>query len=260
MSSVPFVKANACGNDFLIIRASDAPGDRNAFTRTVCQRNNGVGADGVEWVLEASDADLRIRLVNADGTDAEISGNGTRCVAAWYCSEYKQDVVRVQTDAGLKTCQLIAQEGNTFGFRTAMGTPQVSEYLAVGLTYGEVKGTPVSMGNPHFVMFVSQFEPGWQEIASEIAAHRAFPDGTNVELVCVRNPGNLEVRIWERGVGETRSSGTGSCASAIAAIHTGQARSPVLVNSLGGAQTVEWKGEVFLTGPATLVCRGEIFV
>ncbi len=101
------------------------PGDIHAFTRTVCDRHHGVGADGVEWLLPSKDADLRIKLVNADGSDAEISGNGTRCVAAWYCSQHPGTLVRIETDAGLKTCELISRDGNAFEFRTAMGEPQV---------------------------------------------------------------------------------------------------------------------------------------
>jgi diaminopimelate epimerase len=259
MPNVPLVKATACGNDFLIIEAADSPSDIHQFTRLICDRRNGLGADGVEWVLPVEDADLRIKLVNADGSDAEISGNGTRCVAAWYCSQHASSSVRIQTDAGIKICDLTAQEGNKFEFRSAMGQPRVAGELAVGLSYDEVKGIPVSMGNPHYVIFVEQFAPRWQEMAAEVAIHRDFPQGTNVELVRVVNQHEIEIRIWERGVGETLSSGTGSCASAVAAMHSGRAKSPVLVRSLGGAQTVEWSTEVFLTGPATLLCRGEFF-
>ena len=125
MASVPFVKASACGNDFLIIAIEHAPADIAAFSRQICDRHNGVGADGVEWVVAATNADLGIRLINADGSEAEISGNGTRCVAAWYCSEHECDTVRIRTDAGVKTCELMARVGNTFEFRTAMGKPDV---------------------------------------------------------------------------------------------------------------------------------------
>ncbi len=133
MASIPFVKASACGNDFLIIAIEHAPDDIAGFSRRICDRHNGVGADGVEWVVPASDADLGIRLINADGSDAEISGNGTRCVAAWYCSEHEQDSVSIHTDAGIKTCELKARIGNTFEFRTAMGEPEVGGERTVKL-------------------------------------------------------------------------------------------------------------------------------
>lgn len=259
MPHVPFIKATACGNDFLIIDSQTWAGDIHSLTRSICDRHHGVGADGVEWVLPARDGDLRIRLVNADGSDAEISGNGTRCVAAWYCLQNPATVVRIETDAGLKTCELINHDGNLFEFRAAMGEPQVGSETAVGLSYDEVKGIPVSMGNPHFVILVHEFAPQWRELAAEVSVHRDFPNGTNVEMVRVLGEHEIEVLIWERGVGETLSSGTGSSASAVAAIHAGRAKSPVRVTAPGGTQTVEWNTQVYLTGPATLLCQGEFF-
>lgn len=260
MASVPFVKASACGNDFLIIDYARAPSDICAFTRQICDRHDGVGADGVEWVVPAKDADLGVRLLNADGSDAEISGNGTRCAAAWYCSENNRNSVVVRTGAGLKTCELTARDGNTFQFRSSMGVPELGSELTIKSGRGEMRGVPVSMGNPHYVMFVSEFEAGWQDVAEQISKHPEFRNGMNVEFVKTVNRSEIEVRFFERGVGETMSSGTGSCASAVASIHSGRASSPVQVHAPGGTQLVEWEGEVFLTGPATLLCRGEFFI
>ena len=260
MTTVPFVKATACGNDFLIIDFVHAPGDIHAFARLVCDRHNGVGADGVEWILPANDADLRIRLVNADGSEAEISGNGTRCVAAWYCAEKGRDSVVIRTDAGLKTCSLTARDRNSFEFRSSMGQPEVGDPLSIKIAYGEMSGIPVSMGNPHYVVFVSEFELGWQAVAQQMSTHPDFRHGMNVEYVKVNGANEIDVRFWERGVGETMSSGTGSCAAAVASIHCGKVSSPVRVHAPGGAQTVEWKEQVFLSGPATLLCRGEFFI
>jgi diaminopimelate epimerase len=258
--SVPFVKATACGNDFLIIAIEHAPADIAAFSRRICDRHNGVGADGVEWLLPASDADVAIRLINADGSEAEISGNGTRCVAAWYCAEHDRASVVIATGAGLKTCDLIRRHGQHFEFRTAMGEPEVGGELEVRLPDGIVRGIPVSMGNPHYVMFVQEFRPDWPTWAAQIATHSDFPQGTNVELVRVLNDHEIEVRFCERGVGETMSSGTGSSAAATAAIHASKVKSPVQVHAPGGTQTVEWDREVLLHGPATILCRGEFFV
>jgi diaminopimelate epimerase len=260
MPGIPFFKATACGNDFLIIDIAHAPSDIQAFTPQICDRHNGVGADGIEWVTSADDADLGVRLLNADGSEAEISGNGTRCVAAWYCAEKGGDRVVIRTGAGLKACDLKARDGNSFEFRSAMGEPTVGEDLFVGLLEGEARGIPVSMGNPHYVMQVTDFKAGWQTKAAEIATHPDFPQGTNVELVRTINEREIEVRFYERGVGETLSSGTGSCAAAVASIQAGKVASPVRVHTPGGVQTVEWSGEVFLTGPATLLCRGELFI
>ena len=260
MASIPFIKASACGNDFLIISVEHAPADMASFTRQICDRHNGVGSDGVEWVVPATDADLGIRLINADGSAAEISGNGTRCVAAWYCAEYESDTVRIRTDAGVKTCELIARVGQTFEFRTAMGKPEVGGAHKLALRDRVLDGITVSMGNPHFVVFVSEFEDGWQSWSGEASVHADFPHGTNIELVRVINEHEIEVRFCERGVGETMSSGTGSSASAAASIHSGRVKSPAVVHAPGGSQTVQWDDELYLYGPATILCHGEFFV
>ena len=257
---IPFTKANACGNDFLIIDGMHAPADLAAFSRRVCDRHAGVGADGVEWLFPAPDANIRARLFNADGSEAEISGNGTRCVAAYLCAEQAKDKVVIRTGAGLKTCVLTARNESSFEFEIAMGEPRVGDEFSIKLAFGEVRGIPVSMGNPHFVVFVEEFGPGWQGEAAEMGRHHDFKYGINVELVRVKDRQNLEARFFERGVGETQSSGTGSCASAVAAIAGKRAESPVRVHTPGGVQAVRWEDQVFLRGPAQLVCRGEFFV
>lgn len=258
--TVPFVKANACGNDFLIIDGLYVPSDIADFSQRICDRHRGVGADGVEWLFPAPDADVQARLFNADGSEAEISGNGTRCVAAYLCSERAGETFTIRTGAGVKTCTLISRSDSRYEFEIAMGEPQVGDGFPIPLSLGEVRGIPVSMGNPHYIVFVEQFSPRWQAEAAEIGRHSAFQHGVNVELVAVKDKSNVEVRFFERGVGETQSSGTGSCASAVAAIAAGRAESPVRVHAPGGVQTVRWETQVFLRGPAELVCRGEYFV
>ena len=256
---IPFVKASACGNDFLIIHGMHAPSDLAAFSRRICDRHHGVGADGVEWLFPAQDADIRARLFNADGSEAEISGNGTRCVAAYLCSEQPKEKVVIRTGAGLKSCTLTSRRETEYEFEIAMGEPQVGEEFPVKLAFREVRGIPVSMGNPHYVVFVNEFDPGWQAEAAEIGRHHDFKYGINIELVTITNTENIDVRFFERGVGETQSSGTGSSAAAVASIATGKAASPVRVHTPGGLQTVRWEGEVFLRGPAQVICRGEFF-
>src|SRR5438445_12259614 len=123
-AAIPFTKASACGNDFLLIDGMHAPADLAAFSRRICDRHRGVGADGVEWLFPAQDADIRARLFNADGSEAEISGNGTRCVAAYLCSENPQEQVTVRTGAGLKTWVLTSHHDNCLEFETGMGEPQ----------------------------------------------------------------------------------------------------------------------------------------
>ncbi len=255
---VPFTKASACGNDFLIIEGVHAPADLHEFSRRICDRHNGVGADGVEWMFPARDADMRIRLINADGSEAEISGNGTRCVAAYLAANGHAGRLAIRTGAGIKHCELIAREGNRFEFEMDMGEPQVGDEFAIKVAFGEVRGTPVSMGNPHYVIFVKEFSPAWQSEGAEIGRRHDFKHGINVEFVKIKSQNEIEARFYERGAGETQSSGTGSCASAVAAIAAGRVNSPVKVHAPGGSQVVRWSGEkVFLRGPAQLICRGE---
>ena len=258
--TIPFVKAHACGNDFLLVEGSFAGPDAAGISRRLCDRHRGVGADGVEWLFPAREADVRARLFNADGAEAEISGNGTRCVAAHWCAQHGRQSVVVQTGAGLKTCTLVGRNENTYEFEIAMGEPQAGDEFSLKLAFGEVRGLPVSTGNPHFVVFVQDFVPGWQAEGAEIGRHHDFQHGTNVEFVQVQDRFNIAVRFFERGVGETQSSGTGSCASAVAAIASGKAQSPVRVHTPGGTQIVRWEEQVYLRGPAQLVCRGEFFI
>ena len=258
--ATPFVKATACGNDFLLIEQQYARAEELVpWTKRICDRHYGVGADGVEWLSPDAAADVAIHLLNADGSKAEISGNGTRCVAAWLTEQRGKRELRIRTGAGVKTCSLVTNSDKSFEFRTAMGAPEVGGDLSVRLAQRAVAGISVSMGNPHFVMFVDEFAHEWQKEAAEIGALKQFEHGTNVELVKVVGPHEIEIRIFERGAGETESSGTGSCASAVASIFSRRVGSPVRVVSPGGPQTVEWEGEVFLTGPAQILCRGEFY-
>ncbi len=260
IARIPFTKASACGNDFLLVEGAYACGDLASVTRRLCDRHRGVGADGVEWLFPDKQADVHASLINADGSEAEISGNGTRCVAAEICSRDGKKEIVVRTGAGLKTCRLVTQQGSNFEFEVDMGQPEVGGQLSIETMWVRAEGTRVSMGNPHFVVFVDNFQEGWQRQAALIGTQPQFPQGTNVEYVAVRGANEIEIRLFERGVGETESSGTGSCASAVAAIAGGRVASPVTVIAPGGAQTVRWENAVTLRGPATLVCRGEFFI
>jgi len=251
-----------------MVEGAHASGDLPGLSRRLCDRHRGVGADGVEWLFPDEQADVKALLINADGSHAEVSGNGTRCVAALICSRGDSDKdktgdkkkVVVRTDAGLKTCQLVGRQGSTFEFDVDMGQPEVRGEMSIETESVRVVGMKVSMGNPHFVIFVESFQEGWQRQAALIGAQPQFPHGTNVEYVAVRGPNEIEIRLFERGVGETESSGTGSCASAVAAIASERVASPVKVIAPGGPQTVRWEKQVFLRGPATLICQGEFFV
>jgi diaminopimelate epimerase len=269
---IPFTKAHACGNDFLIVTEEAAEGrDCAELTRGLCARNTGIGADGIEFFAWTGPKSGRIRLRNADGSIAEISGNGTRCVAAWMALErgfQPGDEVEIATDAGLRVCRVNALKTDgefTVEVTAGMGVPSL-EQRTVKLAGGpQVAGVAVSTGNPHFVIVAENAEfavagSPWRQIGAEICAHPDFPKQTNVEFLRVVNEREIEIRIFERGVGPTTSSGTGSSAAATAAIALGLVKSPLTVVAPGGAQTVEWDGpgaELRLTGPASLIARGE---
>jgi diaminopimelate epimerase len=259
--TIPFVKASACGNDFLLIDGALAPPDIAAFTRRICDRHEGVGADGVEWMLPHFSADVEIRLINADGSPAEISGNGTRCVAAYVCAQQGKERVSILTGAGMKVCALTSRSDSEYEFEIEMGEAVVEKQLTLKIRSGEVRGIPVSMGNPHYVVLVPEFPADWQKRCAEIQSNPHFQHGVNVELVATDGKHDVRARFFERGVGETQSSGTGSCACAVAAMAAGRAKSPVRVHALGGTQTVRNEGNnIFLRGPARLVCRGEFIL
>jgi diaminopimelate epimerase len=264
---IPFVKAHACGNDFLVIQEELAGVEaREVLTRRLCHRNQNIGADGIEFLSWHGERRGKIRLYNADGSIAEISGNGTRCVAAWMAYETKAgpgDEILIETDAGLRLCRIEARTGELFHITSAMGIPEVGK-ATVDLQAGKIEGAVISTGNPHFVIFVddaSLDDYPWQSIGREVCHHSNFaPQQTNVEFVRVKARDEIEIRIYERGVGPTSSSGTGTCATATAAIAMHGATSPLRVIAPGGPQTVTWPGpgsELLLTGPAELICFGE---
>ena len=268
---IPWLKASACGNDFLLLDGSligsalignsVAPAAIAEFSRRICDRHEGVGADGVEWIFPHATADAEIRLINADGSAAEISGNGTRCVAAYLCAERGKETIHIQTGAGLKVCVLTARSDSGYEFEMAMGEAEVEKESTIMTGCDEVRGIAVSMGNPHYVVFVNRFDENWQVQAADIQRDSRFEHGVNVELVMAEGKHDLHVRFFERGVGETQSSGTGSCAAAVAAMATGRLQSPVKVHAPGGMQNVRWENnQVFLRGSARLVCRGEFFL
>jgi diaminopimelate epimerase len=263
ISRIPFVKASAYGNDFLIVRKEFQGVYAPALTRALCDRHNGVGADGVEWLSDEAGHAARIHLINADGSFAELSGNGTRCVAAHLVASGGEKDLLIATDAGSKRCRLTGHTGNRYDFITDMGTPVVEEPFEIDLGHARYTGVPVSMGNPHFVIFVPEFPSNWRKDSQLIQARAdLFPEGINVEWVQFKRAPDILIRIYERGAGETQSSGTGTCASAAAAIVVRQCAEKLTVVAPGGVQRVEWKpgSSLMLEGSASLICSGEFFL
>ena len=261
MRTVRLIKAHAYGNDFLLALDDGAVPDPSAFTRAVCARHLGVGADGL-ILFTMGERRATMRLWNADGSVSELSGNGLRCLAAHVARA--QDlpagaVVTVDTGAGVKTLHLVARRDAVFTFRAAMGQPEElreTELVAAGET---VRASVLRMGNPQCVV-LGALPSGerFNRLGPALSTHEAFPAGTNVEFAHVETPDRVRILIWERGVGPTTSSGTGSSASAVAAAAHGGARRELDVVAPGGTQRVEWTGEgVFLTGWAHVVFDGE---
>jgi diaminopimelate epimerase len=263
--AIPFAKTEAHGNDFLLVSEEELPLARSEegarIARAVCHRLSGVGADGL-IVYRAKEGVLAMTLYNSDGSAAEISGNGVRGLAAYlvYRGRLEGEAVEIETEAGKLSLQALKRDGNRLSFRANMGSPRIE---AIGTTLevdGEsLEATTLSMGNPHCVLFTARFDAAeLRRIGPKLESHPRFPRKTNVELVEVVSENAVRMGIWERGVGETASSGTGSTASAVAAIANGRAVSPVSVHCPGGAMQVEWdgKGDAFLTGEAVVVAEG----
>ena len=263
MMPLMLVKAHALGNDFILIesRAISGATDLPALARGICARHRGIGADGL-IVYSTTPTGASMRLLNADGSRSEVSGNGVRCLAAWIASQRgvpmpgQQAPIEIETDAGRKRLELLAYENGRYTFRAAMGMPEriARETLDVG--GASVDAVTLRVGNPQCVVLGEVTEERLHTVASALAVHPHFAEGTNVELAAVEAPDRVRILIWERGVGPTQASGTGACAAAVAAIQFGGAARDVEVVSPGGVQRVEWTDEgLFLTGWAELIAE-----
>ena len=234
-----------------------------AIAEAICDRHTGVGADG--WMLiepaSAGDHDAAIRLFNSDGSEAEISGNGTRCAAAFLIRDgLRKDEVRVRTGAGIKLLRLLEHADLHFLFEMNMGRPEfTAERFQLPLAGGARDVTLVWVGNPQCAMPVDGFDFDWRSLGAEIERHAQFPNRTNVSFLRARDEHTLEVRFWERGAGETMSSGTGSTGAFAAAVMRGLVDSPARVLTPAGPMELRWGAEIFLTGPAEIVAEGVFY-
>ena len=277
-----FTKLHGLGNDFLVVPpgAGPTPAAAGELARRICDRHTGVGADGL-LLLSAErpePPEFGFRIFNADGSEAEISGNGLRCAAAClaWSGSVKSPKVLFHTAAGERPSEVLSSEEPLFEVRIGLGAPRLAArdipfddgqsldrvfdypFFVVKRTFPV---TCVSMGNPHCGLFVDSFPPDaeWRGIGAEIESHPFFPDRTNVEFIRVVGRDEIEVRFWERGVGETLASGTGSAAAAVAAMLKGLTDRAVTVRTAIGSLKVEWPegGEVLQTGPAEVVFSGD---
>ena len=252
-------KAHAYGNDFLYVEKSlvrDVP--LASLAQEMCDRYTGIGADGLILYAPAADG-ATMTLLNADGSHAEVSGNGLRGLAALLLRNDDRTEVTIRTDAGEKRLRRTARDGSRQTFRTAMGAPADVRQVSLMAGGETLRAVVLSMGNPQCVVLGPlPDEERFRRLGAALEHHTRFADGTNVEFALVESPERVRILIWERGCGPTRSSGTGSCAAAVAAASFGGALRDVEIVAPGGSQRVEWlEDSVYLTGWAEVVCEGE---
>ena len=262
---IEVAKAHAYGTDFLFVPFDQAERlDLPVLARRLCARHTGIGGDGLILYSVAPDGAVRMKLLNADGSPSELSGNGLRCLAALTLHlQPRSDAattVRVNTDAGWKTLQLTGRNDAKYTFRAAMGPPERVVQETIDVLGEQITVTTLAMGNPQCVALVSQLptHDRFHRLGPALSGHPRFPAGTNVEFALVEAPNRIRILIWERGVGPTMASGTGACASAVAAAAHGGAGRDIDVIAPGGTQRVEWREDgVYLTGWAEVLFAGE---
>jgi diaminopimelate epimerase len=277
-----FTKFQGFGNDYIVFEAEQLShiGDLGTFARQICNRHYGAGADGIA-IVRRSDvpaSDFHVRIFNPDGSEAGMSGNGTRCAVSYifFHRLWSTNLVRLQTRNGIKRYTLLERnrEGS-FLFKSELGQPRLdspSIPMTINPALDQVidfplnvagetlKVTALQMGNPNCCVFVEDFKAiDWRRLGPLIENHPQFPERTNVIFIRVVGRANIEERIWERGVGETESSGTCSCAAVVASVINGKTDRAVEVHAPGGVIPIEWRAddEVVLTGTAEVVYEGQ---
>lgn len=272
-----FTKMHGAGNDYVYIDcfANPVPKNLSQLAIAVSDRHKGIGSDGLILIRPSDVADARMQMLNADGSESEMCGNGVRCVAKYVYDHgiARKERLKIETGRGVLDLSLHVSGGKVDQVRVNMGAPilkseQIPTKLAgnppvmvpLEVAGREYRVTCVSMGNPHCVTFVDEITDELVlRVGPQIEKHAAFPNRVNAEFIMVVSPRELVMRVWERGTGETLACGTGACAAAVAAVLAGLAERKVLMHLPGGDLTLEWaeSGEVYMTGPAAEVFSGE---
>jgi diaminopimelate epimerase len=281
-----FIKFHGFGNDYIVIETGElanagisTTGELGEFARRICNRHYGAGGDGIAVVgpAEVDGADLHVRIFNPDSSEASLSGNGTRCAAAYlyYRKLWTAPELRLATRAGIKLYTIREQGDGRYVFDSELGQPKFAPGAIPMITEtpleqvidykldvnGEVfPVTALQMGNPNCCIFVSDFDAlDWRRIGKTIETHKQFPERTNVIFVRVADRQTIQLRIWERGVGETEASGTCSCAAAVAAMIKDETERLVEVQMPGGRATIQWRADdqVVITGTAEVIYEGD---
>jgi len=278
--AIPFTKSHGLGNDFIVVQGWNLPRSLPQLARAISSRHTGVGADGFIVILppRSKKRDARVRFFNADGSEAEMSGNGIRCAGAFLTSlKPRKRTLQIETLAGVKSLETFSEEMGKWSFRVGMGAP-ILEPGKIPFTAGDVPApvlgfllrthrgvlpvTVTSIGNPHCTVFVADFAAiDWASLGREIETNELFPNRTNVEFVKLVSRNEIEVRFWERGVGHTMSSGTGSCAAVVASILNDLTDRQVRVRTQAGILEVAWpeQEEISLTGPVERIAQGTYY-
>ena len=283
MEEILFTKMHGIGNDYIYINClTSTPPAIQQLAQEMSRPHTGVGSDGIILICPSEVADFKMRIFNADGSEARMCGNGSRCVGK-YVADYgltDSDEISLETLGGIKHITLHRDaEGRVCSATVDMGLPvnqpalvpviapsadPLIEFPTATLAGGMVKITAVSMGNPHGVIFVDDLnQVDVHALGRELELHPMWPDRANIEFAQIEGPQEIRMRVWERGSGETMACGTGACATAVAAMLTGRVRSdrPVTVHLLGGDLTIEMRrdGSVMMTGPAETVYEGRYY-
>ncbi|MCX7795823.1 MAG: diaminopimelate epimerase [bacterium] len=253
-----FVKSHGIGNDFVIIEDTEGY-DIGELAKLLCDRHFGIGSDGLLIYEASSIADFRMRMFNPDGTEAEMCGNGIRCITLYGYKKNPKKVFRVETKIGVLDCEVTSI--NPFKVRVNMGQPREIRPHSLVMDDKAFELTLVSMGNPHAVNFVEDlYSVPLKDLGPKIENHPDFPNRTNVEFVQVIDKSHVVVRVWERGAGETLACGSGACAVVVASIVNNYTDTLVEVTLPGGKLNIEWDRDrgIFMEGPAEEVFSGEM--
>jgi diaminopimelate epimerase len=281
MSTIPFCKFHGFGNDYIVIE-KQLIGDASLpdLAKAICHRHTGAGADGIAVVerLGEADADFFCEIINPDGSIAGFSGNGTRCAVAYlhYKEIWTEPSLKLKTKSGIKNYSLVETESEGhYVFEAEIGKPKFAskeipvktdaptkDVIDLKITDRNVKVSCVNVGNPVACIFVDNFNFEWRTLGRQLETHPIFPERANIVFVKVIDRENIELRIWERGAGETSASGTCASGSAALTTHTGRTERRVAVKTVGGVTMVNWRsdGEIVLTGNADIAYCGEWLV
>ncbi|MCR5650113.1 MAG: diaminopimelate epimerase [Lachnospiraceae bacterium] len=272
-----FTKMQGCGNDYIYVDgAKEKTENRPELSVRLSDRHFGIGSDGIIFIDPCDDADFEMHMYNADGSEAQMCGNGIRCVAKFVYDKglTKKDTVSIKTGAGIKVLKLFVKDGKVFSVRVDMGIPITDpKLIPVDLSGDSIVSRPVmigdkeyditcvSMGNPHCVVFTDDVRSIDIEKTGPLFENNViFPERINTEFVHITDRNNIEMRVWERGSGETLACGTGACASVVACVINDLTDRKATVKLTGGTLDIEYAqdGHVYMTGPAVTVYEGEI--